>query len=66
MITGADDMVEIMGASPDVPAPPGAAAPPPHMIMPFYQKLTKPEKIGAVAVVLLLVGGVAYSMSKKG
>jgi hypothetical protein len=64
MTSGANDMVEIMGADPAVPE--GPSAPPVvKVLVPMHKPISKMEKVGAVGVVLLLVGAVAYSMHKK-
>jgi hypothetical protein len=66
MISGGDEMVSIMGADPAVPE--GPAAPPPVVMVPVPMRkhISTMEKVGAVGVVLLIAGAVAYSMHKKG
>lgn len=60
-IMGAADGVEIMGAA---DAPGGAPVSPAMIMTPVHKHLSTAEKVGAVGVVLLIAGAVAYSMKK--
>jgi hypothetical protein len=69
-IMGGAEGVEIMGfgADPLIPAPGGGTQTTANAMFVANQRgknLSTGEKIGAVAVVLLLAGGVAYAMHKK-